>query len=227
MNIFMQILNVNYGRVHGNITCYSKRQKGNVYYSQTQSITLIKFNSWNLTGMVCFTVIPAFILLEYSFSYHFGALHKRQKSKWYLYLLFWAAAPKWMKSVHLFVHSSIPLGLPKSKSGLWGPPLTLPPTGPPLASEGRYEAQTPYLEATGRGGRTDRRMDKQMDGWMDKHMDRNSPCVLQDFVPFGGAALLSFDFNKSKVKPGKGTNDHILPVGDWFLQWNVGWSVIS
>ena len=29
-----------------------------------------------------------------------------------------------------------------------------------------------------------------MDKWMDEWTDKNSPCVLQDFVPFGAAALL-------------------------------------
>ena len=43
---------------------------------------------------------------------------------------------------------------------------------------------------------------------MDEWMDRNSPCVLQDFVPFGPAALLPFDFNKHQLKQGKGTDDH-------------------
>ena len=57
-------------------------------------------------------------------------------------------------------------------------------------------------------------MDKQTDGWM----DRNSSCVLQDFVPFGAAALLPFEsthkspFNKHQLKQGKGTDDHIVPV---------------
>ena len=176
----------NYGRVHRNVTCYSKRQKGNVYYSQTKSTTLIKFNSWNLTGMVCscFTVIPAFILLQCSFFYHLGA----QKSKWYLYLLFLAATPKWTKSCrqgehgeflsihssarpsfHLFVYSSIPLGLPKSKSGLWGPPLTLPPHRPSSSLRGQIWGSDAIF-GDHREGWTDRQMDEWMDGWMDGQM---------------------------------------------------------
>ena len=40
--------------------------------------------------------------------------------------------------------------------------------------------------------------------------------ILQDFVPFGATALFPFDFNKHhQLKQGKGTDDHILPVGDW------------
>ena len=47
-----------------------------------------------------------------------------------------------------------------------------------------------------------------MDRQMDEQTDR-FPRVLQDFVPFGAAALLPFDFNKYKLV------DHIFPVGDW------------
>ena len=58
-----------------------------------------------------------------------------------------------------------------------------------------------------------------MDGWMDGQI---FPCVIQDFIPFRAIALLLFDsthtslFNKHQLKQGKGTDDHILPVGDWF-----------
>ena len=42
-------------------------------------------------------------------------------------------------------------------------------------------------------GRTDGRMDKQTDRQKDGQTDeQKSPCVLQDFVPFGSAALLLF-----------------------------------
>ena len=40
------------------------------------------------------------------------------------------------------------------------------------------------------------------------------PSVLQDLFPFGAAALLPFNFNKHNLKQGKGTDDHIVPVGD-------------
>ena len=92
-------------------------------------------------------------------------------------------------------------------------------------------------EDEARGG-TDGHMDGQthiyMDGWTD------SPCVLQDFVPFGAAAQktfsgfkfapsalsswmdgraasllppLRFTIMKSRVR---GIADHILPLSDWF-----------
>ena len=44
---------------------------------------------------------------------------------------------------------------------------------------------------------------------MDGRTDMNSPCILKDFVPFGAAALLPFDFNKHQIKQGKGIDDHI------------------
>ena len=62
-------------------------------------------------------------------------------------------------------------------------------------------------------------MDRQMDGWMDVHTDRrmdgwtDSPCVLQDFVSFGAAALLPLNHNHFLLKQGTGTADHLLPLG--------------
>ena len=47
-------------------------------------------------------------------------------------------------------------------------------------------------------GWTDRLMDRQMDRWTD------SPCVLQDFVPFGAIALLPIN---TLLKQGTGTAD--------------------
>ena len=55
-------------------------------------------------------------------------------------------------------------------------------------------------------------MDKRMNEWTDK----NSPCVLQDFVPFRAAALLPLKFTLKMLKQGKGIADHILPLGDLF-----------
>ena len=47
------------------------------------------------------------------------------------------------------------------------------------------------------GGRTDE--------WMDGRMDeRKSPCVLQDIVPFGAAALLPITYNHQHMKQGNG-----------------------
>ena len=52
---------------------------------------------------------------------------------------------------------------------------------------------------------------------MNERMDeQKSPCVLQDFVPFGAAALLpslKFTITQSRAK---GIADHILPLGDLF-----------
>ena len=44
-------------------------------------------------------------------------------------------------------------------------------------------------------------MDGRKDGRTDRWKDKNSPSVLQDFIPFGAAALLPFS---KKVKQGKG-----------------------
>ena len=46
---------------------------------------------------------------------------------------------------------------------------------------------------------------------MDRRTD--SPCVLQDFVPFGAAALLPLNLNHILLKQGTGTADHLLPLG--------------
>ena len=40
----------------------------------------------------------------------------------------------------------------------------------------------------------------------------DSPCVLQDFVPFGAAALLPLKLNHILLKQGTGTADHLLPL---------------
>ena len=46
---------------------------------------------------------------------------------------------------------------------------------------------------------------------MDKRMNkRKSPCVLQDFVPFGATALLPLTAQQI-IKQGKGIADHLLP----------------
>ena len=41
----------------------------------------------------------------------------------------------------------------------------------------------------------------------------DSPCVLQDFVPFGAAALLPLNLQHFLLKQGTGTADHLLPLG--------------
>ena len=64
-----------------------------------------------------------------------------------------------------------------------------------------------------RGPGGDRWMDGRMNGWMDGRTDgrtdrqtneRKSPCVLQDFVPFGAAALLPLTPIHNHAKQGNG-----------------------
>ena len=59
-----------------------------------------------------------------------------------------------------------------------------------------------------RMGRGDERTDEPMDGWTDRWTD--CPCVLQDFVPFGAAALLPLNLNHTVLQQGMGTADHLL-----------------
>ena len=54
-----------------------------------------------------------------------------------------------------------------------------------------------------------------MDGQTDGRTD--SPCVLQDFVPFGAAALLPLNLNHILLKQGTGTADHLPPLGCYFV----------
>ena len=54
------------------------------------------------------------------------------------------------------------------------------------------------------------------DAGTDGRTDKNSPRVLQDFVPFRAAALLPLKFTLKMLKQGKGIADHILPLGDLF-----------
>ena len=48
--------------------------------------------------------------------------------------------------------------------------------------------------------------DERMDGQMDRRTD--SPRFLQDFVPFGAAALLPLNLSHTLLKQGTGTADH-------------------
>ena len=46
----------------------------------------------------------------------------------------------------------------------------------------------------------------------------DSPCVLQDFVPLRGQSPAYLKgYHKQTAQQGKGTEDHLLPLGDWFL----------
>ena len=61
-------------------------------------------------------------------------------------------------------------------------------------------------------GRTDGRMDGRTDEWME-----NLP-ILQDFVPYVGRCPATAQLQpKNCIKRGKGTADHMMPLGDWFI----------
>ena len=53
-----------------------------------------------------------------------------------------------------------------------------------------------------------------MNGWMDKQMDRISPNST-GLCPLSGP-LLHIHVNYQILKQGKGTPDHMMPLGDWF-----------
>ena len=55
-------------------------------------------------------------------------------------------------------------------------------------------------------GRTDRRTDGETE---------NCP-ILQDFVPYRGRCPATAQFQPQNcIKQGKGTADHMMPLGDW------------
>ena len=63
-----------------------------------------------------------------------------------------------------------------------------------------------------------------MDRQMYERME-NLP-ILQDFVPYWGrcpASQRKFWANKEQ---GKGTADHLMPLGDWFLFISLGWGCL-
>ena len=82
---------------------------------------------------------------------------------------------------------------------------------PELASEGPDPASEGPDPASERGGRTYGRTDGRTD----------SPCILQDFVPSsslrGRCPAYIIEYFKQMPRQGKGTDDHLLPLGDWFL----------
>ena len=58
-------------------------------------------------------------------------------------------------------------------------------------------------------------MDGQTDGRMDGRME-NLP-ILQDFVPYRGRCPATAQLQpKNYINQGKGTADHMMPLGDWF-----------
>ena len=54
-------------------------------------------------------------------------------------------------------------------------------------------------------------------GWGRRDGQTDFPCVLQDLVPFGAAALLNL--NHTLHKQGTGTADHLLPLGCYYIFW--------
>ena len=47
----------------------------------------------------------------------------------------------------------------------------------------------------------------------------DSPCILQDFVPFGASALLPLNVNHKLLQQGTGTADHLLPLGCYYFSF--------
>ena len=60
-------------------------------------------------------------------------------------------------------------------------------------------------------------MEGRTEGLMDGRTD--SPCVLQEFVPFGAATLLPLNLHHFLLKQGTGTADHLLPLGCYSLSF--------
>ena len=59
-------------------------------------------------------------------------------------------------------------------------------------------------------------MDRWTDGWTDVRTE-NLP-ILQDFVPYRGRCPATAQLQaKNYMKRGKGTADHMMPLGDWFV----------
>ena len=57
-------------------------------------------------------------------------------------------------------------------------------------------------------------MDGRMDVRMDGRMENLS--ILQDFIPYWGRCPATTQLqHKNYIKWGKGTADHMMPLGDW------------
>ena len=62
-------------------------------------------------------------------------------------------------------------------------------------------------------------MDIQMD--VRTYGRTDSPCVLQDFVPFGAAALLPLNLSHTLLKQGTGTADHLTLLRLFLLLFSL------
>ena len=127
--------------------------------------------------------------------------------------------------VHLFVHLSPTLGYPARPEAQPARPEAKParPETQPARSEAQQASQPSLrLQAwlaglpawlDGPEGGTDRRMDGRMDGQKDKQ--KISP-FYSTLSPIGAAALPPPMKTKEKVEQGKGTADHLMPLGYLF-----------
>ena len=117
--------------------------------------------------------------------------------------------------VGLSLRPSVPPSPPKAKPlGLWAnqPGLARQAAGSP--SQGLM-ALEPALRSTQPGLRISQALglstDGRADGWMYGWMDSCTVFlpILQDFVTYRGCC------QPEKEKPGKGTADHLMPLGNW------------
>ena len=68
----------------------------------------------------------------------------------------------------------------------------------------------------------DGQTDGQTDGWMDGRTDGRTDGrmeilpILQDFVPYRGRCPTTAPLQpENSLKQGKGTADHVMPLGEW------------
>ena len=91
-----------------------------------------------------------------------------------------------------------------------------PPNDRPKAKPDRLQAQPDRSQVSQPGPASQASGPASQDGRTDRRMYvRNLP-ILQDFVPYRGrcpASQWKFQANKEQ---GKGTADHLMPLGDWF-----------
>ena len=64
-----------------------------------------------------------------------------------------------------------------------------------------------------------------MDGQTGGHTEFLS--ILQDFVPSQGCCRATLCNFKTAKKQGKGTADHLMPLGDWFIHCGISPSIVT